>query len=251
MKRIGSLVLAAASVSAVMAPGTASSAAKSKMLPVLDCKKQTSSILVPQSQAQALVPKGFTATGGPNGNEEAVWLYFSAETCGDEASPSLEMFESYVGVYPPKKYANDGGADWFAFDIGVEGPQAAAVAKQACATNFFDKAEIDASVTVERLSPAVASDASSEVNSGPVVASITVRGAGAESESAGKSRVFYSGGAKPRYFDRISGQSFFTMGQSTIVFTEPYLGLPAANASLGLIQERDHYYLRPQGGCKA
>ena len=244
MKRIASVVLAAVAVAAVVVPSSAS-ARGSKMLMIKDCKKQTATVLVPQEQAQALLPKGFTATGGPNGNEEAVWLYFITKTCGSEASPTLETFESHVGVHPPKKYANKQGSDFYQFDLGVEGSKAAAFAKHVCMTDVIDEAQIDASVTTDGVSPAAVADAAAEIE-GPVTASMTVRGLGFESESSGLTRMFYTGGSKPRFYDYITGQSYFSMGQSTITFAEPYLGLQTVNASLGLVQLQTLVYERPK-----
>lgn len=249
MKRFGALVLAALSFAAFAAPSSSASQWGPRALFMPGCRAQTASAVVTREQAQGLLPKGFKPTPGPAAFPDLAILFIATKSCGEENNPTLELFETYMQVEAPKKFAHQDGSNYFIVDAGLEGRLAKTLSKHLCASSLFDKAEIDSTITNNQWADYYVSDASAEVTSKDVSASIQVKGAGPDTAGSGMSRLFYSGGAKPRYFDLVGGAGFISLGPSVVTFSEPYLGLPEVNVYAGRVNVQDLIYYRPVG-CK-
>lgn len=212
-----------------------------------DCVDQGASLLIPQAQAQAYVPEGFTATGGPADQQNLVHAFVGSVTCGG-AKPTLEWSETYVSVDPPAEIQGPTTAEFFLLDFGSSGVAGARLRKLLCLGSALEDAQIERTPVADPPSDAVSGV--TKIASPSLNVTFSVATAGTASDGVGRYRWYFRNDAgQIDYFDTIESQRFVAMGSGAIVHSAPYRDLPLASPSLALVKLKDATYY-PSTSCQ-
>lgn len=216
--------LAAAAVAAASLSPSAAAAPRTRSIELTDCSEHTAFFPIPRAQGRDYVPAGFDPAAAPADNDNLTNFYVTSWVCGDPENPALELALTHLVVDPPRDAS---ASNRYLVDVVAEGPAAASLRKVTCVP--AEAAAID--VTGEAVRSPIGPQASvtaTSVTADSVSASFTVSAERTSGWGSEDVRWFFGDGK--RFFDSSAALLFWGIGSSSVVFSEPYLGLPPASA---------------------
>lgn len=243
--KVFSLALVIALVGALPA---GAGARRSRPLEVTDCYEQAASVQIPQSQAQAFLPEGFTASGGAADQDQVVHMYVTSFVCGGD-KPTLEMYRTYVSVDPPKNLQGSSTAQYFLIDSGATKPAGARLGKSLCMGSVLEDADVEATQALGPSDLGEPGAGTSTITSESLSVSFTVAGAGLGLDGYSLNRWFFQNeDGETDYYDTRETIFAIAMGSGEIRFAEQYEGVPLAGPALSLYRHKDATFL-PSESC--
>lgn len=214
---------------------------------LVGCDHQLSSIPVPAAVATRYLPKGFSPSGGPAGQDEIVYVSIGSIACVEDSAEQVMLTYAAVWVDPPDKMERKGAAHVFVIDAIHRGSDSDKFVQRLCLTGIVGTGELSASVRrdiggtgISRTTGTAMSDA------------LNVRWhmvtSGAAGQKGEATRLFF--GPKGRtHVDMFEVFSFLGVGESSVVFEQPYLDLPPASV-VPSWYKHGVLMFRPKAGCR-
>ena len=214
--------------------GAAAPATGAGKFKLWDCIVQSTMFQIPAQQAQKHLPQGFTVSPGPAGNTHLANAYVESWACGaDPKNPMVVAAFVSVPVLPPEDQLREESSHRFILQANIGGYEEKKLARELCATELFDRGEIQLSNRQETVDIAGGSIGSTSVSSEELDVEMNVGGPGYASEILSRARMFYEARGGVDSFDLTTKNQFLSLGPGRVSFTQPFLDFPSSASGLG------------------
>ena len=212
---------------------------------LLGCDHQVSSIPLPAAVVSRYLPEGFSPLG-PEGHDEIAYVSVGAIACLDDPLEEVQLTYAFIWVKPPKNMERRRAVHIFVLDAIHRGSGSEEFVERFCLDGIVPPGDQIVSIQkdiagtgISRTTGLVMSDA------------LTVRWQmatfGAPGQGAELTRWFF-GPKGETHVDMFEYFSFLGVGESSVVFEQPYLDLPPASVAPSWYKESTLVF-RSEKGC--